>query len=402
MAIESKIVYAKTKSTFESLKSSIPANLNPIVFIEDTKEVWTCGTYFNLGYPSLLVTEENSIVNITLNDSIVSLIATGDGLSIRKGTGNRIVFNSTSLSSILTEDPLEWLSAERKLIHKESNVVLGTYGPTSQIENASTFQVPYFSVDKYGHIQLAGTTNIGIRDYVEQKAPSTVNQEKSLLLSSNVGLSSDTTSSEKSTATYNNVLGVLTIPGGLNVTGKTNMSGDLEVTNGYIIGTLQGSVTGDATPKIHADLTPKYGGASLNLYGHVKLQDEFAGIPDASSSNENPNSLTTERGIAASPRLVWNTKTALETLINSKPSIGSILVGTQSLNINTTNQVVEFTGVHGLKINLVDNKIQLNAIQLSGKNSLGNIRNIDDSLLFGDDFLVSVDNELSLNWLEIE
>ena len=39
MAIESKIVYAKTKSTFESLKNSIPANLNPIVFIEDTKEV---------------------------------------------------------------------------------------------------------------------------------------------------------------------------------------------------------------------------------------------------------------------------------------------------------------------------------------------------------------------------
>ena len=180
------------------------------------------------------------------------------------------------------------------------------------------------------------------------------------------------------------------------------MSGGLEVTNGYIIGTLQGSVTGDATPKIHADLTPKYGGASLHLYGHVKLQDEFAGVPDVSSSNENPNSLTTEKGIAASPRLVWNTKTALETLINSKPSIGSILVGTQSLNINTVNQVVEFTGAHGLKINLVDNKIQLNAIQLSGKSSLGNTRNIDDSLLFGDDFLVSVDNELSLNWLEIE
>ena len=180
------------------------------------------------------------------------------------------------------------------------------------------------------------------------------------------------------------------------------MSGDLEVTNGYIIGTLKGSVTGDATPKIHADLTPKYGGASLNLYGHVKLQDEFSGVPDASSSNDNPNSLTTEKGIAASPRLVWNTKTALETLVNSKPSIGSILVGAQSLNINTTNQVVEFTGAHGLKINLVDNKIQLNAIQLSGKNSLGNTRNIDDSLLFGDDFLVSVDNELSLNWLEIE
>ena len=57
MEITSKFVYIKKKSTFESLKETIPKNLNPIVFIEDSKEIWTCGTYFNIGYPTLTVKE---------------------------------------------------------------------------------------------------------------------------------------------------------------------------------------------------------------------------------------------------------------------------------------------------------------------------------------------------------
>lgn len=401
MTIESKIVYAKTKSTFESLKSSIPANLNPIVFIEDTKEVWTCGTYFNLGYPSLLVTEENSIVNITLNDSIVSLIATGDGLSIRKGTGNRIVFNSTALSSILTEAPLEWLSAERKLIHKESNVVLGTYGPTSQIENASTFQVPYFNVDKYGHVQLAGTTNIGIRDYVEQKAPSTVNQEKSLLVSSNVGTETDTTTTEKATATYNNVTGTLFIPGGLNVTNDVDVGGDIEV-KGVIIGNLQGNVTGDATPKIHADVSPKFGGASLNLYGHVKLQDVFVGIPEPSSSNDNTNSTTTERGIAASPKLVWDTKVELEQKINNKPGISAISGDVGVLAIDTPNKEIKLKGVNGVSVEVIDNEINIKGVQIYGFDSQEIKKTINNELTIGKDFTTDDLNEVIIRWLELE
>lgn len=401
MAIESKIVYAKTKSTFESLKNNIPANLNPIVFIEDTKEVWTCGTYFNLGYPSLLVTEENSIVNITLNDSIVSLVATGDGLSIRKGTGNRIVFNSTALSSILTEAPLEWLSAERKLIHKESNVVLGTYGPTSQIENASTFQVPYFNVDNYGHIQLAGTTNIGIRDYVEQKAPSTVNQEKSLLISSNVGTETDTTTTEKATATYNNVTGTLSVPGGLNVTTDVDIGGDIEV-KGVIIGNLQGSVTGDATPKVHADVSPKFGGASLNLYGHVKLQDEFVGVPEPSSSNDNPNSTTTERGIAASPKLIWDTKTGLEQKINNKPGISAISGDVGVIVIDAPNEEIKFKGNNGISVEILDNEISIKGVQIYGFDSQEIKKTINNELTIGKDFITDDSNEVNIRWLELE
>jgi hypothetical protein len=55
MNITSKFVYVRKKADFDP--SNIPKNLNPIVFIEDSKEVWTCGTYFNIGYPSLNVTE---------------------------------------------------------------------------------------------------------------------------------------------------------------------------------------------------------------------------------------------------------------------------------------------------------------------------------------------------------
>ena len=400
MAIESKIVYAKTKSTFESLKSSIPTNLNPIVFIEDTKEVWTCGTYFNLGYPSLLVTEENSIVNITLNDSIVSLIATGDGLSIRKGTGNRIVFNSTALSSISTEAPLEWLPAERKLIHKESNVVLGTYGPTSQIENASTFQVPYFSVDKYGHIQVSGTTNIGIRDYVVQKAPSTVNQEKSLLISSDVGIGTDTTTTEKATATYNNVTETLSVPN-LKITSDVDVGGDLEV-KGIIIGTLQGSVTGDAIPKVHADTSPKFGGASLNLYGHVKLQDVFVGVPEPSSSNDNPNSTTTERGVAASPKLVWDTKVGLEQKINSKPGISAISGDVGVIVIDAPNEEIKFKGNNGISVEIIDNEVNIKGVQIYGFDSQEIKKTINNELTIGKDFITDDSNEVNIRWLELE
>lgn len=401
MAINSKIVYVKTKSNFESLKPTIPENLNPIVFIEDSKEVWVCGTYFNLKYPTLSVFEENSIVNISLDDSTIQLVPTGDGLSIRKGSGNRIIFNSLALSSILTETPLEWVASEKKLIHSLSKVTPDTYGPTAQIENASTFQVPYFSVDKYGHIQVSGTTNIGIRDYVEQKAPSAINQDKSLLISSNVGLGVDTTTTEKATATYNNVTGTLSIPGGLNVTTDVDIGGDIEV-KGVIIGTLQGSVTGDATPKIHADVSPKYGGASTVLYGHVKLQDVFIGVPEPSSSNDNPSSTTTERGVAASPKLVWDTKVELEQKINNKPGISAISGDVGVLAIDTPNEEIKFKGVNGVSVEVIDNEINIKGVQIYGFDSQEIKKTINNELTIGKDFITDDLNEVNIRWLELE
>jgi hypothetical protein len=51
------------------------------------------------------------------------------------------------------------------------------------------------------------------------------------------------------------------------------VKGNLVVEQGTIIGKLQGEVTGTATPKIHLSENPDYGGASTELYGHVKLVD---------------------------------------------------------------------------------------------------------------------------------
>lgn len=79
--------------------------------------------------------------------------------------------------------------------------------------------------------------------------------------------------------------------------------------DGYIIGKLKGDVEGSATPKIHLSLKPEYGGSSLELYGHVKLQDTLNSKPNPSTSNTNINN-TEITAIAASPLMVWN---AIET-----------------------------------------------------------------------------------------
>lgn len=53
--------------------------------------------------------------------------------------------------------------------------------------------------------------------------------------------------------------------------GRVNINGgDITVTNGQIVGDLKGNVTGSATPKIHISALPEYGGASKQLYGHVR------------------------------------------------------------------------------------------------------------------------------------
>ena len=60
MIIDKKIVYARKKEEFEPLIPTIPEGLNPVVFIEDTREMWTCGTYFSIGYPSIEVSEDRA------------------------------------------------------------------------------------------------------------------------------------------------------------------------------------------------------------------------------------------------------------------------------------------------------------------------------------------------------
>lgn len=321
MIIDKKIVYARKKEEFEPLIPTIPEGLNPVVFIEDTREMWTCGTYFSIGYPSIEVSEVSGSVKVQIGNSFFLLTPTGDSISLRKGDGNRIIISSNALNRVDTEPPLKWDASNRKLLHMESGVASGSYGQSTNLGNASVFVVPNFIVDATGHITFAENHNIEIRDYVEQVAPSNQMAERNILLSYNEANNNmDTSQVRKANGlTFNDATQKMTIAGGMNSNGPINVNhGDLSVLDGYIIGKLKGDVEGQATPKIHLSLKPEYGGASTKLYGHVKLQDILSRKPDPSSDNENINDTNIVAAIAASPLMVWN---AIETAKSYADSI---------------------------------------------------------------------------------
>lgn len=309
MVIDSKFAYIKKKEVFEPLIESIPKGLNPIVFIEDTREMWTCGTYFSIGYPSIEISEVSGSVKVQIGNSFFLMSTAGESISVRKGDGNRIIISSNALSRVDTEPPLEWDAANRKLLHKESGAVPGSYGQSTNLGNASIFVIPNITVDSTGHITSAENHNIEIRDYVEQLAPSNLMGDRNILLSYNEASNNmDTSQVRKANGlVFNDATQKMTVAGGMNSNGSVNVNhGDLSVLDGYIIGNLKGDVQGQATPKIHLSLKPEYGGASTKLYGHVKLQDILNTKPDPSSSNENINDTNVVAAIAASPLMVWN------------------------------------------------------------------------------------------------
>jgi hypothetical protein len=309
MVIDSKFAYIKKKEVFEPLIESIPKGLNPIVFIEDTREMWTCGTYFSIGYPSIEISEVSGSVKVQIGNSFFLMSTAGESISVRKGDGNRIIISSNALSRVDTEPPLEWDAANRKLLHKESGAVPGSYGQSTNLGNASIFVIPNITVDSTGHITSAENHNIEIRDYVEQLAPSNLMGDRNILLSYNEASNNmDTSQVRKANGlVFNDATQKMTVAGGMNSNGPVNVNhGDLSVLDGYIIGNLKGDVQGQATPKIHLSLKPEYGGASTRLYGHVKLQDILNTKPDPSSSNENINDTNIVAAIAASPLMVWN------------------------------------------------------------------------------------------------
>lgn len=321
MIIDKKIVYARKKEEFEPLIPTIPEGLNPVVFIEDTREMWTCGTYFSIGYPSIEVSEVSGSVKVQIGNSFFLLTPTGDSISLRKGDGNRIIISSNALNRVDTEPPLKWDASNRKLLHMESGVASGSYGQSTNLGNASVFVVPNFIVDATGHITFAENHNIEIRDYVEQAAPSNQMAERNILLSYNEANNNmDTSQVRKANGlTFNDATQRITVAGGMVSDGAVTVNhGDVSVLDGYIIGKLKGDVEGQATPKIHLSLKPEYGGASTKLYGHVKLQDILSRKPDPSSDNENINDTNVVAAIAASPLMVWN---AIETAKSYADSI---------------------------------------------------------------------------------
>lgn len=309
MIINSKFAYVKKKETFEPLITTIPKGLNPIVFIEDTREMWTCGTYFSIGYPSIEVSESSGSVKVNIGNSFFLLSTAGESISVRKGDGNRIIISSNALNRIDTEAPLTWDITNRKLLHMDSGVAPGSYGQSTNLGNASVFVVPNIMVDSTGHITHAQNYNVEIRDYVEQLAPSTLAGNRNVLLSYNADSESmDTSQVRKANGLlFNDSTQRLTVEGGLDTNGAVFVNhGDLSVLDGYIIGHLKGDVEGEAKPKIHLSNKPEYGGASINLYGHVKLQDVLNNKPEPSSDNENINDTNIANAIAASPLMVWN------------------------------------------------------------------------------------------------
>lgn len=359
MKIDKKIVYVKKKSTFESLIETIPQGLNPIVFIEDSKEMWTCGTYFSVGYPSLNVSEESGTVKISLGDSYLTMQTVGEGLSIRKGEGNRIIINSNALTKVDTEEPLKWDSSNKKLLHLESSVIQGSYGQSSNLSNASIFTVPNIIVDKYGHITSASNYNVEIRDYVEQLTPTSQAGNRNILLSYSTNNSMETSQVRKANGLlFNDSTKSLTVEGSTTTNGLVVPKGDINVIDGYIIGNIKGNVEGSATPKIHLSKTPEYGGASTKLYGHVLLEDTLPVTePDNSSSNDSTNN-TSVIAKAASPKMVWN----------------------------AIQNVKEYVDSSGVKI-------------FGYKNGLKT--NIQSTLTFSKDFEVDDQNNLTISWIEI-
>lgn len=362
MAINSKFAYIKKKETFESLMSTIPQGLNPIVFIEDTREMWTCGTYFSIGYPSIEVSEVSGSVKVGIGNSFFLMSTAGDSLSIRKGDGNRIIISSNALNKVDTEAPLYWDSTARKLLHMESEVVADSYGQSTNLGNASVFIVPNIVVDKFGHITFAENHNIEIRDYVEQLAPSTLAGERNVLLSYNENNNGiDTSQVRKANGlTFNDSIHRLTVEGGIISNGAVTINhGDLSVVDGYIIGNLKGDVEGEAKPKIHLSATPEYGGASKTLYGHVIVQDT---VPSVEPEDSSDNTDTNNRQViakAASPKMVWNA-------------------------IQDIHKYVDSRGV-----------------KISGFNESGDQVNIEKELTFSKDFQIDNQNNLHISWTEI-
>lgn len=363
MDINSKFIYLKRRSTFDEIKDMIPKELNPIIFIEDTSQLYTCGTFFNLGYPGVKVSEISGQIKVDIGQENFFLGTTGDSLSIKKGDGNQIIINSSALTKINTGAALEWDAVTKTLYHSKSGVVAGEYGQTTHVPNASIISVPNFVTDEYGHVISAGTSNVQIRDYVEQLAPTEQNVERNIMEAYNSGSeSSDTAQLRKTNGmTFNDALNRLTVKGGI-VSGNTVEinGGDLKVVRGVIIGNLQGDVSGSATPKIHLAEKPEYGGASKNLYGHVTLQDDIPGIrPPASSDNDQVTNAGVN-AVAASPLMVWN---ALE-------------------------QAKEYADTKGITIE---------AVNESGTSAI-----VQGKLNLTDDFVIDENNNLSLRWLEIQ
>lgn len=313
MEATNKFIYLKHRKLFDQL--TIPNNLNPIIFVEDTNQLWTCGHWFSIGYPSLTATQSASqISSVTLHlgaDSSLDLLSIGGGLSIYVNEKGNVVFNSSSLVTINTESPLHYDST-KNLIYHTNNKTQGSYGPISDQTNTRSFTVPYVTVDDSGHITSAVSRTVSISNEIRQlKKDDGIHR---ILLSYSNTDNDETGQTFKSSMYYQE--NTLTVPGFINIDNTTQGSGivvnkgNIEIIDGVFKGKFQGDLTGSALPKIHLSLTQDYGGASTQLFGHVKLQDVIpTEDPGDSSSNTDTTDTTnsSKSAIAATPKMIYDT-----------------------------------------------------------------------------------------------
>lgn len=294
---------------------------------------------------------DNAVV-VSLADSYFRIIPGSSNISLQT-QGNNILISSNALTRIDTDNWLEW--SNNLLRHKDSGVREGGYGPTSDQTEVHAFSVPRFVVDSKGHITNANDRTITTRDWVEQRKSDSQNLDRNILLAEDQRDTDNTNITRKGKdLKYNNFDKTLKAPN-IEVEGTKDISvvinkGNLVVRQGTIVGKLQGEVTGTATPKIHISEIPDYGGASTELYGHVKLQDEMPTTPQPSSNNTDKTNKQVE-AIAASPYLVYN-----------------------------------YVRAQKIKVNAID----------ANKHTVDMSNRID----FTDDFVVQ-GNQLSINWLEL-
>ena len=276
------------------------------------------GHYFQAGNETLRVSEMDNTVTVSLSDSFFKIVP-GESINLSASEDNTIVISCNALTKIDTEGPLEW--KDKKLFHKESGVTQGQYGETTNQSGANTIKTLKILVDKYGHVTGVDTINNTIRDYVEQRKADSQDADRQILIAERDVDQDDTNIVRKGkNFTYSNNTGTVKVDN-IEIQGEQKSSsmiikrGDLVVQEGTIIGKLQGEVTGTATPKIHSSENPDYGGASKNLYGHVKLVDTMPQSPSPSSDNQDKNKSDVE-ALAASPYLVYNYVQASKLRIN--------------------------------------------------------------------------------------
>lgn len=401
--MESKIIYAKTKEAFQREIDNIPPDLKPLVFIEDTKEVWIMGNYFSIGSPGIRILDSNNIITVEVGPSNFTMSTSGDNIVIRKGEGNNIIFSSSALTSIDTEYPLKWDSTIKKLTHEKTEITPGSYGETSSTDNVSLITIPWFSVDAWGHLTEATNRNIKIRDYVEQVSSDTITGSYNVLVGYSGNSLSETNPARKAQGlSFDPATKKLLIEGGITA-GTSSISGNLVVTEGQIIGDVQGNITGTATPKIHLSEDPEYGGASTKLYGHVKLQDELSSEPESSDTNEDVNSPQVVRGIAASPRMVWDVKQELLGGIDEASKVKRLEVNDNGIDASEFPSTLKVKTTNGLKggIDPVTKELTFSAVEISGYDNNNNKIIIEDNLEFTTDF-DTTNNKVSLRWVDID